>query len=324
MYGENEMPDQGTGGNSGGGDWVGALVNAGAGLYDSYQNRKTSKQNTDKTIAANKAESELAYQRSIEEWHRQNMYNSPEAQMARFKQAGLNPHLIYGQGNSGNASGPPSYAPANMQYKYEAPAYGHSIASILPTLMSVGTWMQNMRLTEQEIESKGTNIDRTRQLIEYLEKANPKALAGMENKLSLFPYQESLQRTTADRSMQTLNQMEQEFRQQYGEELFQDSPSAFTGQKTRAPIGGIKRLQFLQEVSKTKLADAKSSWSEFNITDPQQIIQLVVSGIMGLAGQTMRLSTHRGKSAPSVKDRPKGLRRVHPSRRVQASHPYSD
>lgn len=37
-------------------------------------------------------------------WNMQNEYNSPQAQMARFREAGLNPHLIYGQGNAGNAS----------------------------------------------------------------------------------------------------------------------------------------------------------------------------------------------------------------------------
>lgn len=32
----------------------------------------------------------------------QNEYNSPKSQMARYQAAGLNPNLIYGQGNSGN------------------------------------------------------------------------------------------------------------------------------------------------------------------------------------------------------------------------------
>jgi hypothetical protein len=36
-------------------------------------------------------------QDALADWNRQNQYNSPEAQMARFKEAGLNPHLIYGQ-----------------------------------------------------------------------------------------------------------------------------------------------------------------------------------------------------------------------------------
>lgn len=35
---------------------------------------------------------------------RQNAYNTPAAQMARYKDAGLNPNLIYSQGSSGNQS----------------------------------------------------------------------------------------------------------------------------------------------------------------------------------------------------------------------------
>lgn len=37
-------------------------------------------------------------------WNKANAYNTPMKQMERFKQAGLNPHLIYGQGNAGNTS----------------------------------------------------------------------------------------------------------------------------------------------------------------------------------------------------------------------------
>jgi len=47
---------------------------------------------------------ERTKQDNIAFWHMQNEYNSPAKQMSRFQEAGLNPHLIYGQGNSGNAS----------------------------------------------------------------------------------------------------------------------------------------------------------------------------------------------------------------------------
>lgn len=36
---------------------------------------------------------------ALNDWNRTNQYNSPQQQMQRFKEAGLNPHLIYGQGN---------------------------------------------------------------------------------------------------------------------------------------------------------------------------------------------------------------------------------
>lgn len=45
-------------------------------------------------------------------------YNTPANQMKRFQDAGLNPHLVYGQGNPGNQSAPltyPDIKPADRQ-----------------------------------------------------------------------------------------------------------------------------------------------------------------------------------------------------------------
>lgn len=291
---------------------IGSLLQVGASLYDSYQNRKVQARNVDKTIAAQKAEAELAYQRSVDMWHMQNAYNSPEAQMQRFTAAGLNPQLIYQQGSSGLASSPAQYQPANLQYKYAAPEYGSAFQSVLPTLMAVGTWIQNMRLSQAELASKQTNTERARQVIDYLTQANPKLLAGLENRLSLYPYQLQMQRYLTDQAGTKLFDMEQDFRYRYGEGLFSDLGSAFqpAGGKFH-DIQGLRKLQFLQEQSKTKLLDAKSSWSEFDITDPQAIIQLVLSGVMGLAGQTLRLSTHRRPSVThEVEERMRSGRQV--------------
>jgi len=41
---------------------------------------------------------------ALSDWNMQNEYNSPEAQMRRFKEAGLNPNLIYGSGTSSPSS----------------------------------------------------------------------------------------------------------------------------------------------------------------------------------------------------------------------------
>jgi len=278
--------------DSGSGNMMGGIVGLlqlGGALYDSYQNRKTSKENTQRTIAAAKSESELAYQRSVEMWNQQNLYNSPESQMQRFIQAGLNPNLIYGQGNAGNASSPPQYQPANMQYRYEAPAYGAAISSVLPTLMAVGTWMQQMKLSQVQIDRGTTETERSRQLIDYLMEANPKLLTQMDNKLSLYPYQFNMQKHLAGQAGTKLAEMDQEFRYRYGDNLY----GLFGSTATNEPIGGVRRLQALQEMSKTKLLEAQSSWTDFDVTNPQAIIQMVLSGVMGLAGQQLRLSTHR-------------------------------
>lgn len=42
-----------------------------------------------------------AYSKDLEMWNRKNVYNSPMQQMARFKEAGLNPMLMYGKGTAG-------------------------------------------------------------------------------------------------------------------------------------------------------------------------------------------------------------------------------
>lgn len=57
--------------------------------------------------------------------HYTNWYNSPEQQMKRFEEAGLNPHLIYGQGNAGNMVAPsqPNQHVPNYNFADAAAAY---------------------------------------------------------------------------------------------------------------------------------------------------------------------------------------------------------
>lgn len=51
----------------------------------------------------------VAYQRQLELWNKENAYNTPSAQMSRYIEAGLNPNLIY---NNGQVPSPvPAVAP---------------------------------------------------------------------------------------------------------------------------------------------------------------------------------------------------------------------
>jgi hypothetical protein len=54
------------------------LFNTGSQLYTNSQNRKN----------------------ALADWNRQNAYNNPKQQMQRYKEAGLNPNLIYNQQNT--------------------------------------------------------------------------------------------------------------------------------------------------------------------------------------------------------------------------------
>lgn len=69
--------------------------------------------------AWNERQAEKANKWNLEQWERENLYNSPMQQMQRLEQAGLNPNLMYGQGNPGSASSlksemPSSVAPARV------------------------------------------------------------------------------------------------------------------------------------------------------------------------------------------------------------------
>lgn len=50
----------------------------------------------------------MSYAQNLDFWNRQNAYNTPLAQMQRFKAAGLNPHLIYDQSNMAGPISSPS------------------------------------------------------------------------------------------------------------------------------------------------------------------------------------------------------------------------
>jgi len=55
-----------------------SILNTGSQVYTNAQNRKW----------------------ALQDWNRQNAFNAPKQQMQRYKEAGLNPNLIYSQQNT--------------------------------------------------------------------------------------------------------------------------------------------------------------------------------------------------------------------------------
>lgn len=58
--------------------------------------------------AINYAAQDKANDKSIELWREQAQWNKPINQMARYQEAGLNPNLVYSQGNPGNLASSPT------------------------------------------------------------------------------------------------------------------------------------------------------------------------------------------------------------------------
>lgn len=156
----------------------GSVINAGSSLIGSIagaigQNRAVNKQ-----IEAQKRENQLnreynlmlarqQNQWNLEQWQRENDYNSPTSQMARLRQAGLNPDLMYGQGTTGISAGSPGMTsgapsePDDMAAMLSKRSFGQTMQQVLDK-------EQQRRMNEAQIEAikatareKNINADAT-------------------------------------------------------------------------------------------------------------------------------------------------------------------
>lgn len=83
---------------------LGALGNAGLGLWTNNQNVAAQERINAQNIAATRENNALARQWALDDWNRTNAYNSPVQQMQRLREAQLNPHLVYGNGAQNTAT----------------------------------------------------------------------------------------------------------------------------------------------------------------------------------------------------------------------------
>lgn len=97
----------------------------------------------DKQNKANKQLAQQQHDANKQLLQEQLKYNTPQSQMQRFQDAGLNPNLIYGQGSPGNQSAPLSY-PDIKPTDYS-------------TLMNVVPLFNQSRLTEAQVQAQNAS-----------------------------------------------------------------------------------------------------------------------------------------------------------------------
>lgn len=107
------------------GGLFGSSSNKQANLFNLQATRETNAANMAIANAYNQNQLELAktnYNLNLDQWRRENEYNSAAAIMQRYKQAGLNPNLIYGHvgGNLAGAS-PQIEMPNQVKPNIQAP-----------------------------------------------------------------------------------------------------------------------------------------------------------------------------------------------------------
>lgn len=159
----------------------GALLDAGQGVQNFML---TDMQNTQSRRFSEKMYGRQ-YDDNIKFWQMQNEYNSPQNQMKRFQEAGLNPHLIYGQGNSGPAG--PIKSPDVQSGQFRVPDSGPGPMNAINTmydleikqatldnLKSQNTVIQNeAALKAAQIPLTATNAERARFNLDFESELRP-------------------------------------------------------------------------------------------------------------------------------------------------------
>lgn len=164
---------------------VAGIHAAGQGINVAAQGRmnKKTRKWSEKMYAQQRAD-------ALSDWNMQNIYNSPEAQMQRIKAAGLNPHLIYGQGTVGNAGNvrsadAPSWHPEAPQVDLGSAAQG-----------AVGTYF--------DIQLRGQNLENMKTQNELMQREKTlKELEGLTKMLNLDLGKVNLDRTKLKYSIES-------------------------------------------------------------------------------------------------------------------------
>lgn len=146
---------------------IGSGISAIGGLIGQNIGNKKALQAVRETNQANRELAEYSYSKDLEMWNRQNDYNTPYNQMQRLKDAGLNPNLMYGQGNTGNASNMPSYDAPRMEAYTDFGDFGATRAGQQMLAGLVG--YANIKKTEAEeayIRQNTQNLEANKRLTE--------------------------------------------------------------------------------------------------------------------------------------------------------------
>ncbi|UIB81349.1 DNA pilot protein [Flyfo microvirus Tbat1_59] len=97
---------------------LGTAISAGAGLVQGVIGAFTGGAKDRRNRKFTAEQNQLNRDFTLDMWNKEKEYNDPSAQMARYKQAGLNPHLIYGQSNTTSAPSAPQQTTHQDQHDY--------------------------------------------------------------------------------------------------------------------------------------------------------------------------------------------------------------
>lgn len=144
---------------------IGSIITAQKNYQSQVETNLSNLQINRETNQANKDLSELAYRQNIEQWQRENAYNTPSATMQRFKDAGLNPNLAYSQKNDAASSPTMSYIPQKAAH-LDAPKL--DLSAVMAAISQIGSSIDSIMESQSKSELIKNNIDMQKELLSQL------------------------------------------------------------------------------------------------------------------------------------------------------------
>lgn len=139
-------------------------VSAGLGFLSSGLNQAANSANMDKQFQYQKDLMRIQNDYNVQNWHMQNSYNTPAAQMQRLKAAGLNPDLMYGNGAAGVQAPLPNGVSGGSAPGFAPASFDINLADDLAAVAAAKKSGMDVKSLEKDIQIK--EIDRQRREVE--------------------------------------------------------------------------------------------------------------------------------------------------------------
>lgn len=153
---KNNNMSNGKGNNIG--NYLLPALSAGSSIIGAAVNANSQKKINEQQIQWAMQQYQMSRQDAIEFWERENQYNSPSEQMARLKEAGLNPHLVYG--NGATATGGSINSPQYQTPSLRAPQWGDALTGAGNVLASQ---MMVAQIEKTKAETRRIDVDQEAQ-----------------------------------------------------------------------------------------------------------------------------------------------------------------
>lgn len=235
-------------------------------------------------------ESEFARSMALEAWQRETEYNHPAAQMERLKAAGLNPHLMYGQGTTGNTSASVPNTPK---------AQPNNLLELLPIVTGMVGFIKDQQVKDAQINNlqigasqKSASTELTIERLNQMKEMFPFLFTQESNKIGLQDAQLQAMRAGTDKTKQeVINLMLGE--QKLGEELKnfplqreklnEEINNLIRSGNLLTADADIRQQEKIKRDFENEILKIQTDLMTKGIPNPQQVILLLINAILGYA-----------------------------------------